>query len=334
MREEWLQQRQWKAIQEGLRRFGDRRDPLLREEGEVAAPLVEALVLEALSFGAEPYLEPALIEARALALEARALRVQEEAYLLSLRGARREAQFLMELSLELRAGARTLRTGAEATARLTEVGQTAARGARTEATETVTAGRNAARTQVPGMAAPGIPNPELLARVNANRAAIEREVAQRMLDLGVEPEFIGIKGYPGVDEHAFVRNYGPQAGGNIRTDHPNVVAGLWKAGINIDEAVFDPTFQALAREPRLVSKEAANAYHTAWASASDQTRMEAVIAHEYAELKATATPEFQQQYGSEWAHYAAVKNAPDTSLKISPEAKELLRLHRRAVGLE
>jgi len=62
--------------------------------------------------------------------------------------------------------------------------------------------------------------------------------------------------------------------------------------------------------------------------------MDAVIAHEYTELRAVATPELQHLFGPEWPHYAAVKNAPDTTLKISNEARELLRLQRRALGLE
>jgi hypothetical protein len=187
---------------------------------------------------------------------------------------------------------------------------------------------------VPGMAAPGVPNPEVIARVSRNPQAVERAVAQRMRQLGVEEEVIGIKGMPGVEEGAFTRYHGPQGGGNIRPDHPNVVSGRWRAGINVDEAVFDPTFQGLAGNPRVVSQEAAAAYHEAWARASNTTRMDAVIAHEYTELRAVATPELQRLYGPEWPHYAAVKNAPDTTLKISNEARELLRLQRRALGLE
>ena len=152
--------------------------------------------------------------------------------------------------------------------------------------------------------------------------------------IGVGPELIGMKGVPGVAEGAFTRYPGPQGGGNVRPDHPNILSGRWKAGINIDEAAFDPTFQALAHEPRVVSQEAAAAYHEFWAHASNTARMDAVIAHEYAELRAIATPELQAKHGQQWPHYAAIKNAPETSLKISDEARELLRLQRHALGLD
>jgi predicted membrane-bound mannosyltransferase len=112
-----------------------------------------------------------------------------------------------------------------------------------------------------------------------------------------------------------------------------VLSGRWKPGSNVDEAVFDATFEALAREPHIVSADAARAYHEAWAKASDATRLDAVIAHEYAELKTVATPELQAAYGTQWPHYAAIKNAPSTTLKISEEARELLRLQANALGL-
>ncbi|MGH7174202.1 MAG: hypothetical protein ACRELF_17850 [Gemmataceae bacterium] len=62
--------------------------------------------------------------------------------------------------------------------------------------------------------------------------------------------------------------------------------------------------------------------------------MEAIIAHEYAELGGEATPELRAKYGQQWPHYAAIKNAPDTPLAISKKARDLLRLQRRALGLE
>ena len=184
------------------------------------------------------------------------------------------------------------------------------------------------------MAAPGVSNPDVIARVSRNPQAVERAVAKRMRQLGVEEELLGMKGVPGVGEGAFARYPGPQGGGNLRPDHPNVVSGRWKSGINVDEAAFDPTFQALAHEPRVVSQEAAAAYHEAWARASNTTRMDAIIAHEYAELRAEATSELRAKYGQQWPHYAAIENAPDTPLAISEKAREILRLQRRALGLE
>ncbi len=184
------------------------------------------------------------------------------------------------------------------------------------------------------MAAPGISNPQVLARIRGHEAAFARAVAERMTELGVEPELIGMKGVPGVEDGAFTRYPGPQGGGNLRPDHPNVAAGRWQPGINVDEAVFDATFEALAGEPRVTSAEAAIAYHAGWARATDATRTDAVIAHEYAELKAVSTPELVAAYGNQWPHYAAIQLAPDTPLAVVPEARELLRLQRLALGLE
>jgi hypothetical protein len=189
---------------------------------------------------------------------------------------------------------------------------------------------------IPGMAAPGIPNAEVLGFVTRNLTAIVRAVTQRMRQVGVPEDLIGIPGVPGVEEGAFARYPGPQGGGNIRPDHPNVLVGRWRAGINVDEAIFDSTFRAFeGRGARFaVSQTAADAYHEAWAKASVRTRLDAAIAHEYEELGAVATPHFQQHYGAGWAHYSAVKKAPETSLGVSESARELLRLHRRVMGLE
>jgi hypothetical protein len=194
----------------------------------------------------------------------------------------------------------------------------------------------ASAQQLRGMAASGVPNPEVIDFVTRNQAAVERAVAQRMRRVGVPRELIGMQGVPGVDEGAFSRYPGPQGGGNLRPDHPNVVAGRWRAGINVDEAIFDPTFRVFeGRGARSVaSPDDAGAYHEAWARASTRTRLDAVIAHECEELRAVAADELQQQYGIEWPHVVAVANAPETTLRISDQARELLRLHRRAMGLE
>lgn len=183
------------------------------------------------------------------------------------------------------------------------------------------------------MAAPGVPNAVALARVAQDPQAFEQLVAERMRQVGVPEQFIGMKGVPGVGEGALARYPGPQGGGNVRPDHPNALSGRWQPGINVDEAVFDPTFQALALDVA-VSEAAVATYHEAWARATDQTRVDAVIAHEYAELTATATPELLEAFGIRWPHYAAILTAPDSPLTVSDEARELLRLHRGALGLE
>ena len=108
--------------------------------------------------------------------------------------------------------------------------------------------------RVPGMAAPGVPNAEVLDFVGRNRAAVERAVTQRMRQVGVEEEIIGMRGVGGVEEGAFTRYPGPQVGGNMRPDHPNVVSGRWGAGMNVDEAIFDPTFRAFKGPGRAVRR--------------------------------------------------------------------------------
>lgn len=181
-----------------------------------------------------------------------------------------------------------------------------------------------------------VPNTELLEFVDRYREAIERAVARRMRQVGVPEEWIGIGGVPGVAEGAFTRYPNPQVGGNVRPDHPHVCAGRWKAGINVDEAIFDSGFRAFARRGRIGSgsPDAAQAYQEAWATALTRTRLDAAIAHEYEELRAEAALEFQQRYKIEWPHYVAVAVAPETALHISDEARELLRFYRNALELE
>lgn len=84
----------------------------------------------------------------------------------------------------------------------------------------------------------------------------------------------------------------------------------------------------------VVSRDAAQAYQEAWTKASTRTRLDAAIAHEYEELRASATPELRQRYNIEWPHYVAVALAPETSLLIADEAREMLRLYRSVLELE
>jgi hypothetical protein len=183
------------------------------------------------------------------------------------------------------------------------------------------------------MTSPGIPNPDVLDFVNRNLSAVRRAVTQRLQKIGIPKEKIGIVGVPGVEQGAFTRYHRPQGGGNIRPDHPNVLSGLWCCGINVDEAIFDRDFNALAGEQIPVSHEYSRMYQEAWVNASVKTRLDAVAAHEYEEMEASKSDEFQCQYGPAWPHFAALQNAPDTKLVISDEGRELLRLLRRAAGL-
>ena len=183
---------------------------------------------------------------------------------------------------------------------------------------------------------PAVANAAVIDFVERYLDVIERAVARRMRRVGVPVEWIGMRGVPGVTEGAFTRYPNPQVGGNLRPDHPNVVAGRWRAGINVDEAIFDSTFQAFqGRGQKMVaSPDAARAYQLAWAIASTRTRLDAAIAHEYEELRAIATPDPPQRFGVEWPHYVAVFLAPETALLITDEARELLQLYRCVLELE
>jgi RHS repeat-associated protein len=158
---------------------------------------------------------------------------------------------------------------------------------------------------IPGMAkAPGYELPENIAKfADQNQARLSNVVGDRMRRVGVPDEMIGID-YYGVDKGAFVRYDPPQLGGNIRV-------GLnGKPGINVDPAVFD------ANAPKMGKL-------SSWRSASVQDRIDAVIAHEYTEALAPQGQDF---------HIYALKNAENTSLKISDRARQILREYRQAQG--
>jgi hypothetical protein len=196
------------------------------------------------------------------------------------------------------------------------------------------------------MSATNRPNPDVLDFVRRNQAAqviggkeaapaggVERAVRARMRRLGIEEDLIGIKGMYGVDEGAFVQYPSPQGGGGLRPDHPLVLQGRVRPGINVDEAIFDAAFEALAGERAVISAQAQAAYHQAWARASVKARLDTVAAHEYAELNAVRTPEMVRRFGNRWPHYTAIKEAQKSTWALTAAARELLRLHAEALGL-
>jgi hypothetical protein len=143
-----------------------------------------------------------------------------------------------------------------------------------------------------------------------------------------------MRGVPGVDEGGFVRYPNPQGGGNIRPDHPNVVSGRWKPGINADEAIFMPSFDAF-RGATISNQQAAKSFGDLWSKASVRSRLDAVASHELAELQAVQPANWDvAKYGPWNPHKHAIRFAPDTTLKISDQARELLRLQRQALGLD
>ena len=154
--------------------------------------------------------------------------------------------------------------------------------------------------------------------------------------LGVPAEWIGMKGVPGVGEGSLTRYPAAQGGGNLRPDHPNVISGRWQAGINVDEAAFDPNFQAIVggySSRFITSEEAIHDFQALWAVATVGDRLDAVIAHELAEMSAEIDEPLREAYGLAWPHFAALRAAPETALTVSDTARELLRLQRVAFGL-
>jgi hypothetical protein len=124
-----------------------------------------------------------------------------------------------------------------------------------------------------------------------NADALERLVGQRMRDVGVPDHLIGDMPLGGGTRSAFH----PQAGTG-----GGVTVGR---GINVDSGDFNPN---------LLGDPAAGGAARTWSRARLRDRIDAVIAHEYEEAIAGT-------------HGAALRNAPNTKLNISPEARQLLR---------
>lgn len=138
---------------------------------------------------------------------------------------------------------------------------------------------------------------------------LNRLIGNRMRQVGVPDEMIGFK-YPGIDEGPFVRYPTSQIDGNI---NPHTFPGR-KPAINLDYGVLDANHPAMSNVP-------------SWAKAGLRDRIDAAVAHEYTEALAQPMP------GSNF-HEQAIKFAPDTPLNISPRARQMLREHRSAMGLD
>jgi hypothetical protein len=98
-------------------------------------------------------------------------------------------------------------------------------------------------------------------------------VGNRMRQLGVPEDMIGIRNYLGLDEGPFVRFASTQIGGNV---NPYLIPGR-QAGIALDHGIFD------AAHPNMANI-------SSWASATLRDRMDAAIVHEY--IEATLQPPF------------------------------------------
>src|SRR5262245_5661168 len=138
-------------------------------------------------------------------------------------------------------------------------------------------------------------------------------VRSRMLRLGIPEEMIGIRGWPGIDEGAFVRFPGSQIGGN---SNPHLRPG-YPAGIALDHGIFDADHPDMAAVP-------------SWMTACVRDRMDAAIVHEFVE--ATLRPPFRQrgEAAAHWLHGEAIRRAPEAELSITNAARRILEEYRQA----
>ena len=137
---------------------------------------------------------------------------------------------------------------------------------------------------------------------------------------------------PGFDSDGFVRYPNPQGGGTIRPDHPNVLAGRWNAGINIDEPIFMPDFDSL-RGVLIHDFDAAREYQYQWNHSMTRSRLDAVAAHEWTEFYAIEPSDWDRHLHGVWnPHTHAIRYAPESNLEITRQAVRLLELYRQALG--
>jgi hypothetical protein len=144
---------------------------------------------------------------------------------------------------------------------------------------------------------------------------LNRVVANRMRQLGVPEDLIGIHTYPGLDDGPFVRFPSTQIGGNVNA---HLMPGR-QAGIALDHGIFD------AAHP-LMSNVAS------WSRATLRDRMDAAIIHEYLEAPLQPPSSLRGRAAGKWLHDEAIRHAPDTTMPITPGARRILNQDRHAAG--
>jgi hypothetical protein len=147
-------------------------------------------------------------------------------------------------------------------------------------------------------------------------ADLNTVVGNRMRQLGVPEDMIGIRNFAGLDEGPFVRFPSTQVGGNV---NPNLIPGH-QAGIALDHGIFD------AAHPDMAGV-------TSWARASLRDRMDAAIVHEYIEATLQPPSNFQGRAAVTWLHDQAIRRAPETTMPITLGARRILAEYRQAKGL-
>jgi hypothetical protein len=140
------------------------------------------------------------------------------------------------------------------------------------------------------------------ARPQGYEDLINEAVIARMKKLGIPEESIGYKGFYGKP----FETHRVRGGGNVR---PN---GYFETkGINVDIAALDPLFEKGS---------------STWAKGSWKDRIDAMIVHEWEEVNSSKIGDVVlrgKHYPAD--HADSLLLAPETSLPISPRARQILR---------
>jgi len=145
---------------------------------------------------------------------------------------------------------------------------------------------------------------------------LTRVAGNRMRQLGIPDDMIGIRNYPGLDEGAFVRFASTRIGGNVNA---HLTPGR-AAGIAVDHGIFD------AGHPEMADV-------ASWTGAALRDRMDAAIVHEYVEATLQPPSYLHGGAAAAWLHEEAISRAPHTTLPITGTARQILREYRHAAGL-
>jgi hypothetical protein len=147
-------------------------------------------------------------------------------------------------------------------------------------------------------------------------AELNTVVGNRMRQLGVPEDMIGIRNYPGVAEGPFTRFASTQIGGNV---NPNLMPG-GQAGIALDHGILDAAHPTMSNVPF-------------WGRATLRDRTDAAIVHEYTEATLQPPSHLHGRAAVNWLHYEAIRLAPATTMPITPGARQILTEYRQAAGL-
>jgi hypothetical protein len=152
----------------------------------------------------------------------------------------------------------------------------------------------------------------------ANRyyAELNIVVGNRMRQVGIPENMIGIRNYPGIDQGPFVRFPSTQIGGNVNPS----LSSASQAGIALDHGIFDP---AHPRMSKVLS----------WGRSTLRDRMDSAIVHEFIESTLQPPSNLHGRSAVRWLHQEAIRRAPDTKMPITVGARRILVIYRQAEGL-